>query len=141
MGETMSSIENNVIYICQEHKIYSLQEAQALIPYLQAVTKRHETEVARLIDRQQKLVKMKASDQLINDLQTQINNHMVQWGTKIRKLGALPLPSGAVGIDGGGYYWSWRYNETKIEYYHMLSEDSSYRRHLSVRPSNDTQGA
>lgn len=126
-------ISNNVVEICMPHKIWSLPEAQELVPYLQAVTERHEKAVDVLIKTQQKLIKNGAPTERIDELQKEVNSHMVRWGVKIRKLGASPLTGGAVGIDAGGFYWSWCYSEKKIEHYHMLYEDPKHRRHLSLK--------
>lgn len=130
---TKGEILNNVIEICQPPKIYSLQEAQAIVPYLQIVTARHEAEVQRLIKQQQKLVKNGAPNHIIEELQKEVNDHMVRWGTKVRKLGGWPLAGGAVGIDGGGFYWSWFLGEQKIEYYHSYTDSPGNRRYLSVK--------
>lgn len=127
--ETLS----NIAYICQEPRIFSLPEAQSLVALLQRITHKHETIVRRLVASQQYLVKSGAPNAVLESFQDGVNNELLQWAIKIKKLGCMPLPGCSVGIDAGGYYWSWKYNETKVEHYHMYSEDPMYRRHLSVK--------
>lgn len=123
----------SVTFICQEPKIFSLQEAQELVPLLQRITRKHETQVNKLIQSQQYLVKSGAPDRVLESYQDGVNEELAKWAVKIKKLGCIPLPGCAVGIEAGGYYWSWFYNETKIEHYQLYTEDPGQRRHLSLR--------
>jgi Uncharacterized conserved protein (DUF2203) len=123
----------NITEICMPNRIYTLPEAQCLVPLFQRVTSRHENAVQELIDRMKYLAKSGAKNEMIDNLQKQVNEHMVKWGTKIRKLGGIPLAGGAVGIDGGGWYWSWFYGEKIIEHYHPYYDSPGNRIKLTLK--------
>lgn len=125
----------NIVFICQEPKLFSESEVNSLIPLLEKITSRHENIVTKLINQQQFLIKSGASEKSCNKLQDEVNMNMVQWGSKLTKLGGKVFDHGFVGFDGGGFYYSWHYGEKTISQYHLYNESPFNRKPIKVEVS------
>ena len=121
----------NLIEICVP-KIFTLAEANELVPLLLKITYRHESAVQDLLDKQRYFLLSGASAARIQEGDTKVGKEMVVWGAKMKKLGVDPLAGGFCGLNAGCFYWSWRPWEERIEFYHDYKESPLNRRQLSL---------
>lgn len=122
----------NVIHICQPPRVFTMEEANELIPLMQRITERHENAVSKLLDTQRFFLISGASKEAVEKIDPQVGSHMVQWASKLTKLGCKVFSHGYVGLDSGFGYWSWHHGEQRITYYHGYNEDPFKRISLSV---------
>jgi hypothetical protein len=120
-----------VIEICTT-KIFTLAEANALIPLLSRITSKHENAAEHFMSKQRYYLLSGASEDRVKETDTAVGKELVVWGTKIKKLGCKPLPYCFVGIPAGCFFWSWRPFESSIEHYHDYNESPERRRKLSI---------
>lgn len=104
------------------NQMFTLSEANALLPLLQRITKKSEESVAQLIRDQSWYAKSGANDSKIIELQNQITQELVVWGKKIIKLGCKPMGSNVVLFDNGIGHYSWFYGEQTVGYFHAYEE-------------------
>lgn len=117
--------------ICQP-KFFTLDQANKLVPLFKRITEKSEQTCIELLSRQRYLIKTHAPDSTIKECDTKVGNALVQWGTKMAKLGTIVFIDGFIGLDSGTFFWSWHLGDEEIKYYHNYSESPSMRRPLSL---------
>lgn len=123
-------ILNNVISICQAPRFFTLEEADELIPLVLKITEQNEGRVQKLLDVQRYFLRSGAPQERIKSADTEVGQILVNWGTKLTKLGCKVFGGGFVGFDSGSGFWSWHNGETKIEYFHGYLESPLQRRQI-----------
>lgn len=122
---------NNVTMICQPPIIFTIDDANALIPVITRITERHQSKVEDLLARQRYFMKCGATTK-IKEIDDLVGREYVVWGAKLMKLGVTSLINGFVGFDFGCGYWSWCIMDgPKIGYYHGYNDAPHSRRELS----------
>lgn len=96
----------------EESKIFTLEEANAMVPWLMEVTREAEDKV--------KIVhvnagKSNAADGLLQEI-------IQHWAETVFKLGALPKQPFTVDFDSGNDYFCWEYPEEMINFRHGYQE-------------------
>lgn len=125
----------NLTKICQPlPHIFTLDEANELVPLLQKISARYHDLIEKELDKQRFFIKTGASDTRINTCDAEVSKAMVAWGSKITKLGGKVLVGGYIGLDCGFGYYSWRFGETRIEWYHDYLDSPISKRRMLVYP-------
>jgi hypothetical protein len=123
--------------------VFSLQEAQELLPVVFRITKTYSQKVEALIARLDGLsgasYDSRASDDLANALESQVNTLILEWQNKMQKLGAMPKGLWIADFDSGDGYFCWKYPESGIQYWHKYSDGFTKRIHVSERVHLVTQ--
>ena len=91
-----------------DEKIYSLEEARALLPWLYEACKEAEAEV---IDVQRQAVERKEALSRIHEI-------IHHWAETVTKLGAIPKQPFTIDFNSGSDYFCWEYPEENILYRH-----------------------
>lgn len=108
--------------------VFTLDEAQQLLPVVFRITKSYSQKVEAMIER---LEALGGSDEtLVDSLESQVNHLIQEWQNKIQKLGALPKGLWIADFDSGDGYFCWKFPERGIEYWHQYSDGFSKRMHV-----------
>lgn len=105
--------------------VFSLEEAQELLPVVFKITKAYSQKVEALIERLESLNGL--NEATTNSLETQVNSLIQEWQTKVQKLGALPKGLWIADFDSGDGYYCWKFPERGIEYWHKYTDGYSKR--------------
>lgn len=106
-------------------QVFSLEEAQELLPVVFRITKTYSQKVESLIERIDKMSGY--NEELVNSLEAQVNQLIQEWQTKVQKLGALPKGLWIADFDAGDGYYCWKYPERGIEFWHRYNDGYSKR--------------
>lgn len=110
--------------------IFSLEEAQQLLPIVRKITQEYSQKADILISR---LEGLPMKSDLVREIEEQVNELIGGWHQKIKKLGALPKGLWIVDFDAGDGYFCWKFPETEIAYWHTYEDGFTKRRPLSER--------
>ncbi len=114
--------------------IFSLAEAQGILPVVRRITQEFSQKTELLISRLESI--SPTQTETINDLEGQVNEFIKAWHVKIKKLGAVPKGLWLVDFDAGDGYFCWKYPEPDIAYWHSYQDGFSKRvpleEHLSL---------
>jgi len=91
-----------------EQKVYSLDEARNLVPWLMEASKEAERQVREAQN----------SAESHEDSQEKIQAIIYHWAETVAKLGGLPKQPFTVDFDSGTDYFCWEYPESDIFYRH-----------------------
>jgi hypothetical protein len=105
--------------------VFSLEEAQELLPIVFRITKTYSLKVEALIERLDSLTG--ATDTLSGPLELQVNSLIQEWQNKVQKLGALPKGLWLADFDSGDGYFCWKFPERSIEYWHKYTDGYTKR--------------
>ena len=111
--------------------VFTLAEAQELLPVVFRITKSYSVKVEALIER---LDSMGGSNEAMSaSLETQVNALIQEWQNKVQKLGALPKGLWIADFDSGDGYFCWKYPERGIEFWHKYTDGYSKRIRVAER--------
>jgi hypothetical protein len=105
--------------------VFSLEEAQELLPVIFKITKTYSQKVEALVARMDSLAG--TSEDAVTALESQINFLIQDWQNKVQKLGALPKGLWIADFDSGDGYFCWKFPERGIEFWHKYSDGYSKR--------------
>jgi hypothetical protein len=105
--------------------VFSLEEAQELLPIVFRITKAYSVKVETLIARLDSLDA--AGETQTNSLETQVNSLIQEWQNKVQKLGAHPKGLWIADFDSGDGYFCWKFPERGIEFWHKYTDGYSKR--------------
>lgn len=108
--------------------IFSLEEAQRILPVVRRITLEFSAKVELLIARLETL--QLNQTETICALEKQVNDLIQCWNDKIRKLGAEPRGLWVVDFDSGNGYFCWKHPEADILYTHSYEDGYSGRKPL-----------
>jgi len=118
---------NHIIGI-NRRRVFSLQEAQELLPVIFRLSKIYSEKVDALVSR---LESLSGRDEAsVARLETQVNDLVLEWQSKVQKLGALPKGLWIADFDAGDGYYCWKFPERSIEFWHSYSD--GYTKRVSV---------
>lgn len=121
---------SNVIEICNPDKVWSLQQARDVLPLLKKLSHKCDAEVEDLLRKQRVFLKSGASQEKIQDIDKQVQQKLIKWGTKLTKLG-IKVYGGHLLFNTGFGYFSWYTNEADITHYLYYTDSSGVRRQIS----------
>jgi hypothetical protein len=120
----MASFNGSIIEI-NRRSVFSLEEAQQLLPVIFKITKSYRLKVQALLDRLDAQAGL--SESLVASLEEQVNQAIQDWQTKIQKLGAQPKGLWIADFDSGDGYYCWKFPERGIQFWHKYSDGFSKR--------------
>jgi hypothetical protein len=126
-----NSIVGNSIIEINRRSVFSLEEAQEVLPVIFKLTKTYSQKVESLIARIDSLGG--SSETLTDAIEAQVNSLIQEWQCKIQKLGALPKGLWIADFDSGDGYFCWKFPERGIEFWHKYSDGYSKRVRVSER--------
>lgn len=98
------------------HRVFSLDEAQDLLPLIYRLTDESSKNVKYLMACINALPDKK-SDRAM-ELQQQVNVYISKWQSKMERLGVKPKGLWLADFDYGDGYFCWKFPEVKIMYKH-----------------------
>ena len=103
-------------------KLFSLPEAQALLPLVKSVTLKHRQELELV---EQKLQKMLSNDPRRKCLEQDFAAIVSRWRTKVEQLGVRVYGLWLIGFDVGEGVLSWQHPELTLSSFvlHHASQD------------------
>lgn len=111
--------------------VFSLNEAQELLPVVFRITKLYSQKVEALIERLDSLGT--SNETLSSSIETQVNALIAEWQGKIQRLGALPKGLWIADFDSGDGYFCWKFPERGIEFWHKYTDGYSKRVRVTDR--------
>lgn len=110
--------------------VFSLEEAQQVLPVVRRITQEFSAKVELLIARLETL--QLNQTETICALEKQVNELIQTWNDKIRKLGADPRGLWVVDFNSGEGYYCWKHPEAEILYWHSYQEGYTGRQLLTL---------
>lgn len=114
------------IFEINKKKIFTLSDAENLLPLVYKLTEDYSKQVRKLIN-QLEAFPSKQCERAI-EVEADINTLVEQWQNKIERLGAKPKGLWLADFDNGSGYYCWKYPETKIIFFHGYNEGFSGRK-------------
>jgi hypothetical protein len=109
-------------------RIFTLREAQKLIPEVRDLTERAAAHVENL---QSELESMSAGDDRRDEIETETQSLVRDWAREIEKLGCEAKGLWLVDFDSGdGIYYCWQHPENDLGYFHDYDAGFAGRRPL-----------
>lgn len=96
-------------------RIFTLEEARALLPEVKALTA---SAVRRVESLTAKLRKVEESDPTHAEIEASIESAVRDWGLAIQALGIEVKGLWLIDFDTGDGYYCWRYPEESVAHYH-----------------------
>ena len=109
----------NVVSI-HSKSVFSIDEANQILPSIIAITKKSRVEVNRLISKLDKKEDI--------EIEKMIDAEINKWQNKIESLGGRPKGLWLVDFDSGSGYFCWKFPENKISHHHGYDEGFSKRK-------------
>ena len=110
-------------------KLFDLNEASQLLPLIQAITCKHQAQLAPI---QLQLNKMLSNDPRRKYIELEYEAEVNMWKAKIEKLGAKVFGLWVVEFDVGEGHLCWRHPELSLNYFRPIGADFADRHKLSV---------
>lgn len=123
-GDILGGDMDNIIEL-KRHRVFSLSEAQEIIPIINKITKTYSQQVEALIRQIDSLGEN--NETLTISLEKKVNELVEAWQTKVEKLGGLTRGLWLADFDSGDGYYCWKFPEERIEFWHGYSEGFSGR--------------
>jgi hypothetical protein len=102
-----------------ERRIFSLDDAQQLLPTIRQLT----AEAVRRSDALAEKLQVLPEDHPEYDrLNSKLNDVVMRWAAEIRALDVEVKGLWLVDFDNGEGYYCWRYPEESVAYYHTYDE-------------------
>jgi hypothetical protein len=100
-----------------QKRIFSYEDAVALLPEVQRLTRTAVTEVETLLKRDSA-----NTDPVPAELAEHYQRIVGDWAAAIMSLGIEVKGLWLIDFDNGGGYYCWRYPETSLQYFHGYDE-------------------
>ena len=102
----------------KKNKIFSLIEAQDLLPLIRRITGTAVEQVS-LLENQAHQLPTDSTER--TQLEGELNSIIRRWSDKVSKLGAIPKGFWLVDFDNGEGYFCWKYGEDDVNFFHEYS--------------------
>ncbi|MCB0364035.1 MAG: DUF2203 domain-containing protein [Bdellovibrionaceae bacterium] len=116
-------LDTGIIAINREG-IFSLAQAEGLLPVIRRITQDYSQRVEALMGR---LEALNPQSEQVVPMEEEINGLIQGWHEKVKKLGAVPKGLWLVDFDCGDGYFCWKYPEGGIDYWHSYNDGFSGR--------------
>lgn len=113
------------VFEINRKRLFTLRDAQALLPIIYRISEESEREVQYLMN-QLKALSDKKSDKAVS-VESRINEIIGAWQRKVEKLGCEPKGLWMADFDNGEGYFCWRFPETEIKFWHGYQDGFSGR--------------
>jgi hypothetical protein len=114
-------------------QIFTLEEAQALMPKVKSLT--HPAfELASSLADELQAVEAQENNQRASELRERLQSLVESWAGAIRDLGPDVKGLWLVDFDAGDGYWCWAYPEESLTHWHSYDGGFSSRVPLEQRP-------
>ncbi|MBL7555028.1 MAG: DUF2203 domain-containing protein [Bdellovibrionaceae bacterium] len=120
----------STIFAINKKKLFTLDEANELLPLVIKLTEDSSRQVKKLINQLEAFPDKK--NQKAVELEEQVNKLIELWQTKIEKLGLRPKGLWLCDFDNGAGYFCWKYPESQISHFHGYNEGFSGRKKLGI---------
>lgn len=97
-------------------RIFTLREADELLPLIYRITDEVHGRVKKMIHRIEAF--QGANPILVSEIEAEINLELNKWQNKISRLGAVPKGMWLADFDHGTGYYCWKFPETQIRFTH-----------------------
>jgi hypothetical protein len=94
-----------------ERKIYSYEQAVALLPEVRRLTEEAHNEVEAL-----------AAEGSVPEVRSRIEEIVLAWARRLGKEGLEAKGIWLVDFDNGSGYYCWRYPEASLQFYHSYED-------------------
>lgn len=111
-----------------EPRVFTLAEAESLLPLVRSITDQSAEELAPI---KQRLNNMLATDPRTPAVQREYEEVIKRWVSKLERLGVVVKGLWLVDFDTGDGYLCWKYPELRIAHYHGYDEGIAGRRPLA----------
>lgn len=125
---TANAVQIHQIGAVDEPRVFTLAEAQSLLPLIRTITDQSAEELAPIKER---LNNMLATDPRTPAVQREYEEVIKRWVSKLERLGVVVKGLWLVDFDTGDGYLCWKYPELSIAHYHGYNEGYAGRRPLS----------
>jgi len=125
---TANAVQIHHIGAVDEPRVFTLAEAQSLLPLIRTITNQSAEELAPIKER---LNNMLATDPRTPAVQREYEEIIKRWVSKLERLGVVVKGLWLVDFDTGDGYLCWKYPELSIAHYHGYNEGYAGRRPLS----------
>lgn len=112
------------INACDDPRVFTLVEAQALFPLVRRITQAAYQELEPV---RRALEAMVPTNPLIQDVERQYEGVVKRWVGKMERLGLVVKGLWLVDFDTGDGYLCWKFPELRIGYYHSYHEGYAAR--------------
>ena len=116
------------IFQINQRKIFSLEEANQLLPLVYRLTEESVQQTQNLVRSLETLSDKKSLR--AKELEDEINSLVGRWQLKVEKLGVFPKGLWLADFDNGEGYYCWKYPETIINHFHGYQDGFSGRQKL-----------
>lgn len=120
----------STIFAINGKKLFTLEEANMLLPLVIKLTEEYSRQVKKLINQLEAYPDKKNEKALA--LEEKVNKLIELWQSKLEKLGLRPKGLWLCDFDNGAGYFCWKYPESKISFYHGYNEGFSGRKKLDI---------
>jgi len=112
---------------CDEPRIFTLSDANALMPLLRSITRRSHQSLQTARNELEPITTVTTQSLQI---EATCQSIVQQWVNKMERLGVIVKGLWLLELDTGDGYLCWKYPEASILYYHEYGEPFSQRRYL-----------
>ncbi|MBX3020608.1 MAG: DUF2203 domain-containing protein [Bdellovibrionales bacterium] len=124
-------MDDRAVITINRRGIFSLEEAQRILPVVRRITHEFSAKVELLIARLETL--QLNQTETICALEKQVNDLIQTWNDKIRKLGADPRGLWVVDFNNGDGYYCWKHPEADILFWHSYEDGYSGRKPIAQK--------
>lgn len=112
------------IVACDDPRVFTLAEAQALFPLVRRITQAAYQELEPV---RRALEAMVPTNSMIQDVERQYEAVVKRWVGKMERLGLVVKGLWLIDFDTGDGYLCWKFPELRIGYYHSYHEGYAAR--------------
>jgi hypothetical protein len=107
------------------HRVFSLNEAQSILPVIYKITDCQNQKVQALVNRWDLL--QDQSEALLRSFEEQVDQEILEWKNKLQRLGVFPKGMWLADFDSGDGLFCWKFPETIISHWHHYHDGFSKR--------------
>lgn len=120
---------SNLIQLFKTKELFTLASARDILPLVIKITKKYKDEINQLLVTQ---TNSHPDSITYQTHQNAVNAKVLEWQTKIAKLGAEGKGLWLVDFDCGTGYYCWKFPEDSLEYFHNYTEGFLSRRKIII---------
>lgn len=116
-------------------RVFTLEEARALMPRIQELTKPVFELAASLAEELQE-ADAQADETRAEELRERLQTLVESWAEAVRDLGPEVKGLWLVDFDAGDGYWCWAYPEASLDHWHTYEGGFSSRVPIALKPAH-----
>lgn len=122
------------VFLFNRKRVFTIEEAEQLLPIIFRLTDEAAKEVRYQMNRLKAI--SNPDSEIAQLIETEINQIVQVWQTKIEKLGARPKGMWLADFDNGEGFFCWKFPETKINHWHGYQDGFSAR--IMIRKEDES---